>query len=66
MKEGAGEVKRALGVSFKTLSILQKAGVQADKVEQRKKDRMVSMLSNLVGGKTLQGEKKKVVVFPKE
>jgi hypothetical protein len=50
MIDGGAEVKKALGVSFKTLSILQKASVAKDKVDTRQKEQMSKMLGGLIGG----------------
>tara|TARA_Y100000310_G_scaffold334253_1_gene413665 strand:- start:4641 stop:4961 length:321 start_codon:yes stop_codon:yes gene_type:complete len=47
---GGAEVKKALGVSFKTLAILQKTSVAKDKVDKRQEKQMSKMLGGLIGG----------------
>ena len=49
MLEGDKDVKNALSISFKTLTILQKAKTAKSKVDERKSTQMTKMISTLKG-----------------
>lgn len=49
MLEGDKDVKNSLSISFKTLTILQKAKQAKSKVDERKSNQMTKMISTLKG-----------------